>query len=188
MKKLLEYLTPKQVAELLMVSPITVRQWAQKGLLKAEITAGGHRRFFRHEIDRFARERGLTFNTQSSNKLKILVVDDDKLLTEYLIEILECYPEVDEVDAAHDGFDAGIKIISFKPDVVFLDLIMPNLDGFNVCQKLKEVPSTRAIRVIAMTGSYSEENVQRIIAYGAETCLEKPLTNKEILTALGFDK
>ena len=45
-----EYLTPNEVASLLLVSPITVRQWAQKGLLEAQTTAGGHRRFARAEV------------------------------------------------------------------------------------------------------------------------------------------
>ncbi len=53
------YLTPNEVATLFMVSPITVRQWAQKGLLKAEVTVGGHRRFLRGEVERFARDHGL---------------------------------------------------------------------------------------------------------------------------------
>ena len=53
------YLTPNEVASLFMVSPITVRQWAQKGLLKAEVTVGGHRRFLRGEVERFAREHRL---------------------------------------------------------------------------------------------------------------------------------
>ena len=52
------YLTPNEVAELLMVSPITVRSWAQKGLLVAKVTPGGHRRFLKSDVERFVRESG----------------------------------------------------------------------------------------------------------------------------------
>ena len=52
------YYTPNEVAQLFMVSPVTVRQWAQKGLLHAALTAGGHRRFLHQELIRFA-EAGL---------------------------------------------------------------------------------------------------------------------------------
>jgi len=188
MNKQLEFLTPKQVSELLMVSPITVRQWAQKDLLKAELTAGGHRRFFRHEVERFARERGLTFNLQRPDKLKILVVDDDEHLLNYLVELFKRFPEIGAVEVAQSGFEAGIKISSFEPHLVLLDLIMPKLDGFEVCQQLKKSPMTRAIRVIAMTGNYSEKNVEKIMSCGAEACLSKPFKSKELLKLIGINK
>ena len=50
------YLTPTEVANWMMVSPITVRGWAQRNLLQAEVTPGGHRRFRREEVERFARQ------------------------------------------------------------------------------------------------------------------------------------
>jgi len=188
MNKKPEYLMPKQVAELLMVSSNTIRQWTQQGLIKAEITAGGHRRFYREEVERFIRERGHTQKPQDIGKIKILVVDDDKAFSQYLTDLLSNIPRVASIESAHSGFDAGGKINTFKPDVILLDLIMPDLDGFAVCRQLKETPDTSSIKVIAMTGEHTDENVQRIIAYGAESCLAKPFKRKEILTALGFDK
>jgi len=188
MNKKPEYLMPKQVAELLMVSSNTIRQWTQQGLLKAEITAGGHRRFYREEIERFIQERSQSHKPQSLKKIRILIVDDDTSFSLYLNELLSNSPKVDKIEVANSGFDAGVKINTFKPHVLLLDLIMPDLDGFAVCQQLKQSPDTAAIRVIAMTGNHTEENVQRIISYGAETCLAKPFKSKEILNALGFGK
>lgn len=188
MHKPTDFLTPKEVAELLMVSPITVRQWSKKGLLKAELTAGKHRRYFRHEVERFARENGLTFKPRDADKLKILIVDDDVQLTKYLTELLDWYPEVGAIEIAHNGFEAGIKVNAFEPHVVLLDLMMPDLDGFSVCKLLKENPNTRAIRVVAMTGNHSQENIQRITQYGAETCFAKPIDEEQLLTHLGLSK
>ena len=90
MEKRKPYLTPTEVASLLMVSPITVRQWAAKGLLKAELTLGGHRRFMRHEIERFARDNGLSLQHKSAGPGgRLLIVDDDPQLVTLLREMLD---------------------------------------------------------------------------------------------------
>ena len=54
------HLTPNEVAELLMVNPVTVRQWAARGLLRSQTTPGGHRRFLLSDVEEFARSRGAT--------------------------------------------------------------------------------------------------------------------------------
>lgn len=179
------YLTPQEVAALLMVSPVTVRQWAQRGLLRAELTPGGHRRFLLDEVERFAGERGLSLHWPGAESRRILVVDDDHQLAAYLSALLEAGGGAVEVEAAHDGFEAGRKVDSFRPDVLLLDLMMPGLDGFAVCRRLKGDPGTRAIRVLAMTGYHTPENAQRILAEGAEACLAKPFTAEELFAHLG---
>jgi len=180
------YLTPNQAAELLMITPATVRQWAEKGVLNAFTTPGGHRRFLASEVERFARERGLTLNVGNSGALRVLIVDDDIPLVGYLIKLLEDYPEQVVTESANNGFDAGLKIREFEPDVVLLDLMMPGLDGFDVCRLLKDDPHTKAIRVIAMTGYPSTEYVEKILASGAELCLPKPIDEEVLLNHLGI--
>lgn len=176
------YLTPQEVADLFMVSPITIRQWAQKGLLKAEVTVGGHRRFMRGEIERFAAERGLApRRAQVPESARLLVVDDDRQLVGYIRELLSEIARLD-IEVAYDGFDAGAKMQTFKPHVVLLDLMMPGLDGFEVCQRIKGNPQTRSARVIAMTAFRSPENAGRAIAAGAEQCLAKPLDAIALIT------
>lgn len=170
------YLTPNEVATLFMVSPITVRQWAQKGLVKAEVTVGGHRRFLRAEIERFARDHGLSGARAVSDagQTRLLVVDDDRQLVGYIRELLS---EIDklQIETAYDGFDAGTKMQVIRPQIVLLDLMMPGLNGFEVCQRIKADALTRATRVITMTGFASSENTGLSLAAGAESCLSKPL-------------
>lgn len=177
------FLTPAEVARLLLVAPVTVRQWAQRGWLKAELTAGGHRRFLRSEVEHFARARGLTLHRQQGGR-RVLVVDDDAQLVRYLAELLQSVDGVEAVESAHDGFDAGMRVRSFQPDTILLDLMMPGLDGFEVCRLLQADPVTRSIRIVAMTGYPSEDNVQRILAAGARVCLAKPFDREQILQAL----
>ncbi|MGE3772752.1 MAG: response regulator [Gammaproteobacteria bacterium] len=168
------YLTPTEVASMLMVSPITVRQWAAKGLLKAELTLGGHRRFMRHEIERFARDHGLNLQREDGDeRLRLLIVDDDSQLVRMVTAALEDRADL-AIETAVDGFDAGSKVQQFDPDVLLIDLMMPGLDGFEVCRRLKADPQTRDIRVIAMTGYASPENAARALEAGAEHCLAKP--------------
>lgn len=181
-----KYLTPNEVAEMLMVSPITVRQWAQKGWLKASTTVGGHRRFIYQDVEKFARERNLTMLSTENTVPRILIVDDDEQLAKFLIELLSSPDNQPQIEVACDGFDAGRKIQSFNPDILLLDLMMPGMNGFDVCHQLKNDPACKSIRIIAMTGYPTPENVERIITAGAEVCLSKPLDEKLLLETIGL--
>lgn len=181
------YLTPGQVAKLLMVSPAAVRLWAEKGEIKALTTPGGHRRFLPSEVERFSKERGLVAIKKHKVKLSVLIVDDDIQFTNYLTKLLNKFSEKVEVEVANDGFGAGLKVREQEPDIVLLDLMMPGLDGFTVCQRIKSNSITSEIRVIAMTGYPSAENVEKILSSGAEICLSKPIDKNELLQLLGLD-
>ena len=180
------YLTPTEVADLLMVSPITVRQLAQKGDLRSVTTPGGHRRFLHEDIELFARQRGLSLRKQQEGGLRILVVDDDPHVANYLKELLLSIDVPVNVDISLDGFDAGMKVRSFEPNLVLLDLMMPGMNGFDVCRKLKDDPYTKMIRVVAMTGFRSEENNKKILQAGAEVCLTKPIEVAKLMSILGI--
>lgn len=179
------FLTPNEVAKLLMVSPVTVRQWAQKGQLKAETTLGGHRRFMYQEVVRFAKTHGLAFNTEQ-DEIKVLIVDDDEQLSKFLNELLIAKNKDVVVESVNNGFDAGTKIYSFSPTIVLLDLMMPDINGIEVCRRIKSDPSTRAMRIISMTGFHTPENVEKILNAGAEVCLAKPLNTQLLLDEIGL--
>ncbi|MDP3878515.1 MAG: response regulator [Methylobacter sp.] len=175
------YLTPSEAAKVLMVSPVTVRAWAQKGLLPSETTRGGHRRFLRESVELFAKQ---TKATLPAKELRVLVVDDNRQVSGFLLEWLTGLDEPLIVDTAANGFEVGSKIHTFEPDVILLDPMMPGIDGFMVYRQIKDNPETRDIRVIAMTGHLSPENQQRILATGAETCVTNPLDTQFLLGLL----
>lgn len=185
-KKPRSYLTPNEVAELLMVSPTTVRHWASEGKLKSALTPGGHRRFMRSEVARFARQNNLVLPLPDSDNTRILIVDDDKSIGDLLTRMFERSPVPCETMITDSGFEAGRLIDTFKPHIVLLDLMMPGIDGFEVCRNIKSDPTTRAIRVIAMTGYSDAQNVSRILDSGAETCLSKPFEFDDLMEAVGF--
>ena len=86
------------------------------------------------------------------------------------------------MEYASDGYEAGLglKIARFHPHVVIFDLMLPEIDGFNVCKKIKQDKETRDIAVIAISGIDPENNKERILDLGADQFFPKPLDRKEI--------
>jgi excisionase family DNA binding protein len=178
------FLTPHEVAQWMMVSPVTVRGWAQKGMLQAEVTPGGHRRFRREVVERFARQSNPVGNR---GPLRVLIVDDDRFVVGFLKELLEGTTDPVTVEVAYDGFEAGRKVHAFTPDIVLLDYMMPGIKGSEVCQQIKQIPGLANVRVIAMSGLLSPENEAEMVAAGAECCLAKPIDATRLLTLMGIE-
>lgn len=181
-----DYLKPKEVAKLLRVEPGTVRLWTQSGKLRATTTAGGHRRFSYRDVEMFAREHNIALSNLAGDELRVLVVDDDKRITRMIKNILlAADPEI-QVEVAHDGFSAGQTVEKFEPHVIILDLIMPGVDGYQLCKNLKKDPATVSVRIIAITGDPSPTAARKIVKLGAEICLSKPLKKEDLLSAVGL--
>ncbi len=181
------HLTPNEVAEMLMVNPVTVRQWAARGLLRSLTTPGGHRRFLLSDVEEFARSRGsIPVARHTGRPDRVLIVDDDPHVIRHISQLIEECDEAVETEVARDCFDAGVKVESFRPHALVLDLMMPGIDGIAVCRRLRARPTMNHIRIVAVTGFPSSENVDRIMEAGADACLPKPLDAERLLTALGF--
>ena len=174
-----------EVAKYCHVTADTIRKWAEAGRIVVFKTPGGHRRIRREELIRFLRENGIPVHGElSSGGIRILVVDDEKAVVSIVCRFLERSSVAFEVESAEDGFDAGHKIGVFKPTVVFLDIRLPGIDGFEVCRRIKESPEGAEISVVAMTGFYDTETANRIIELGAVMCLQKPFTPDDLRKAL----
>lgn len=175
----MDLLTPAEAAKRLRVSPITLRKWADSGLIVATVTAGGHRRYPAAEVERMLRN-----GTRKERATKVMIVDDDALMIELVRDFLLESGRSLDIEVANDGFDAGRKLVAFEPDVMLLDLMMPGLDGFEVCRRVKAMPATKSTRVLAMTGYPTADNIARILAEGAEICLTKPMDRDALLAAI----
>lgn len=182
-----KYYTPREVADFLKISPVTVRQLSQKGELESVTTPGGHRRYLFRHIEAFARQRNIPLALKATAGLRVLIVDDDEQLVQYIKELLMECKQIDEIRIANDGFRAGVLLYTFEPHIVLLDLRMPYVDGFSVCRDIKSGNLTEGIRVIAMSGFYSNDNFEHIIDAGAEACLMKPFQPDELFTAMGIN-
>jgi excisionase family DNA binding protein len=169
------------VAKICCVTPTTVIRWIEDGLIPAFKTVGGHRRVRREDLEQVCRERNIPFNvTQGTEVGRILVVDDEPVVLDLVRDVVKELDHKFEVEVAKDAFDAGRLVVSFRPQLIFLDLMMPGVDGFEVCSRLKKDPATTNTEVIAITGYYTEANMERILSAGAAACLRKPLDVLEV--------
>jgi excisionase family DNA binding protein len=179
------FLTPTEVADRLLIAPVTVRLWASKGLLPSVTTPGGHRRFRTGDVEAFIAKRRDLDQAEHTGPSRILIIDDDPQFARYLSKLLAKKAPTVFVDIAADGFSAGIKCEALRPDALTLDLHMPDMDGFEVCQMIRAQFRKKRPRIVALTGFPSEENKLRIIEAGADCCLEKTAPIDTLLRELG---
>ncbi len=180
MKRREKFITPAEASKILGVARTTIVKWIDDGLIKAFVTPGGHRKIRREDLEEFVKKQGIPLIKKKIKK-RILIVDDNpddvKLLQMFFLAASDKY----EVYSANNGFQAIYKIGELKPDLVILDLFMPDMDGFAVCKNIKENPETRNIKVIAITAFPSEENKKRVLACGAEAFFAKPLDLERLI-------
>ncbi len=112
-------------------------------------------------------------------KSKILIADDN----EANCELLEAYlADVDcEVEMAVDGQDALEKVAQFQPDLILLDIMMPKLNGYEVCKKVKENAETKRIMVLMVTALDELGDIERAVEAGTDDFLSKPVQKIELL-------
>jgi len=114
----------------------------------------------------------------SENK-KILVVDDSPFMLKSITFVLE--KEGHDFCTASDGEEALRKVAEEKPQLIFLDAVMPHKDGYEVCRQIKADPALKDICVIMATGQGEPEDLEKALAAGADGCMLKPYTPAQIL-------
>jgi excisionase family DNA binding protein len=174
-----------EVAKYCHVTADTIRKWAEAGRIHVFKTPGGHRRIRRDDLVRFLRENSIPVHGDLDNSgIKILVVDDEKAVISVVRRFLERAQTPFQIEIALDGYSAGHQMATFRPNVVFLDLRLPGLDGFEVCRRIKSTPETQNTHIIAMTGYYEGDVAQRVLELGAAMLLQKPFTPDDLRRAL----
>ncbi|MBI3941726.1 MAG: response regulator [Chloroflexi bacterium] len=170
-------LTTGEIARYCQVSNVAVFRWIKAGKLPAFSTPGGHYRVAMSDFRAFLERSGMPIDEDffSAGIKRILVVDDEPEVAELIVTALsQSNNNQYEFERASDGFDAGLKVASFHPDLVTLDLMMPDMDGFQVCQRLKSEEETRDIRILIITAFPGDGNLERAMALGADDYLIKP--------------
>jgi DNA-binding response OmpR family regulator len=104
----------------------------------------------------------------------VLVVDDDPSTVKIATSALETLDGV-EVATAADGFEAGLQVVAFKPDLLILDLMMPGADGFEVCRRIRRDPDLAQIKILVLTAHGTHENLERVLDAGADDFMHKPV-------------
>jgi len=116
-------------------------------------------------------------------KLKVLVVDDEEDIIEILTYNLE--KEGYEVSTANNGVKAVKNAITFKPDVILLDIMMPNQDGVETCRQLREIPELKNTFIIFLTARSEEYSEVAAFDVGADDYIHKPIKPRALISRIG---
>lgn len=171
--------TIPQAATACSLSRGTIWKYVKSGDLMASMTPGGQYRIHKADLEAFMhRNMMYPMARYAPEKERILIVDDNPNIQKALTRMLSHNGWQTEV--AGDGFEAGIKVMAFKPGLIILDLFMPGIDGFEVCRRIKEDEATSHIKVLAVTGYDSPENRDRIMALGADGYMAMPLDRQTL--------
>lgn len=155
------------------VTSPAIKNWIREGKLKAFRTPGGHSRIEIKEFQRFLREHGMPPYPAPSPEPRILIVDDEPEIVSILADFLTSDPRGFKIETATDGYVALVKVGDFKPTVLILDVVIPQIDGVEVCRRLKADPGTHTIKILGITGY--PDMIPALLEAGADACLTKPL-------------
>ena len=166
--------TTGEVAEICKLSQQTVIRCFDRGQLRGYRVPGSRfRRIPRDSLVQFMKENQIPLDQLESRKIRVLVVDDDPAIVEMLLELLERDGRF-EVTSASTGFDAGLQVEKFKPDIIVLDYMLPDINGNAVCRRIREDDKHRDIRIIVVSGVVNRDDVEKLYAAGADDFLQKP--------------
>ncbi len=172
-----DILTVVEASKYCKVSPKTIINWIESGHIKAYKTVGGHRRITKADLEDFMRKQGIPIPEEevAEERKRILVVDDDPIIVETIVQSLEEDEHDYEVVSAADGFEAGIQVNHFKPHLLILDIMMPDIKGYEVCKKIKSDEETKDTKIIVLSAYLDEEKFKKMKENGADICFSKPL-------------
>jgi excisionase family DNA binding protein len=173
-----------EAAKLCNVSLQTIIRCFDSGKLKGFHVPGSRfRRIPRDELVRFMRENGIPTEALEKNRTTVLIVEDDVDLAGLVRDELARDGRF-EVAVAETGFDAGLMVKELHPDVVVLDLMLPDIHGKHVCQRIRQDATLAKVRIICTSGDASADEIVALKAAGADDFLPKPFTVDVLLARI----
>jgi excisionase family DNA binding protein len=173
--------TTGEAAKICKVSQQTIIRCFDSGQLKGFRVPGSRfRRIPRSELYQFMRDNGIPTDALESGKRKLLIVDDDQDLVEVLADVFNRDGRFD-VKTVNNGFDAGMMVKEFRPDLVVLDIMLPDINGKEVCQRVRSDPALDEVKVICISGMVEQDKVQDLMAAGADDFMQKPFDAEALL-------
>jgi excisionase family DNA binding protein len=172
-----EWLTLGQAARFLGVAQSTIRKWSDNGRVPAFYTPGGHRRYRRSDLEAFL-DRSGPGRKPGSGPLVLLVDDDEKVRELVRVNLeFEGY-RVREAGSAEEGLSA---IEEAKPDLVLLDVMMPQTDGWEMLRKIQEQYGAGAIPVVMFSGKVDERALSQASTSGVHAFVGKPFDMQQLI-------
>lgn len=166
--------TTGEAAKICKVSQQTIIRCFDSGQLKGFRVPGSRfRRIPREQLFSFMRDNGIPTDALESGKRRIAVVDDDVELVELITDVLERDGRF-EVRSVNNGFEAGMMVKEYKPDLIVLDVMLPDINGKEVCQRVRSDKTMDSVKIICISGMVEEDKVHELREAGANDFMRKP--------------
>src|SRR6476619_2849556 len=166
--------TTGEAARICKVSQQTIIRCFDSGQLKGfRVPGSKFRRIPRDILYKFMKENGIPTDALESGKRKALVVDDDEELVELIRDHLESDGRF-EVRIASNGFDAGMMVKEYRPDLIILDVMLPDINGKEVCHRVRADSAMEDVRIICISGMIEDDKIQELKLAGADDFVGKP--------------
>jgi excisionase family DNA binding protein len=173
--------TTGEAAKICKVSQQTIIRCFDNGSLKGFRVPGSRfRRIPRDQLYAFMRDNGIPTDALESGKRKVLIVDDDEELVELLSDVFNKDGRFD-VRTANNGFDAGMMVRELRPDLVILDVMLPDINGKEVCHRVRSDESLEAVKIICISGMVEQDKIAELKAAGANDFMHKPFNVERLL-------
>ena len=154
--------TTGEAAKICKVSQQTIIRCFDNGQLKGFRVPGSRfRRIPREALYKFMKDNGIPTDALESGKRKVLLVDDDAELVELMTKVLEEDGRF-EVRIATNGFDAGMMVKEYRPDLIVLDVMLPDINGKEVCHRVRADPTLEDVRILCISGMVEEDKIQEL--------------------------
>ena len=169
-----EVFTTGEVADICQISQQTVIRCFDNGKLKGfRVPGSKFRRIPRDELLTFMKSNNIPLERLDSGKRRVLIVDDDPAIVEMLVDLLGRDGRFD-VRSAATGFDAGALTKEFRPDIMILDYMLPDINGNKVCERIRSDPDVADMRIIVVSGAVNPSEVDGLMKAGANEFIKKP--------------
>ena len=166
--------TTGEAAKICKVSQQTIIRCFDSGQLKGFRVPGSRfRRIPRDQLFAFMKNNGIPTDALESGKRKILVVDDDPDVVRMIVDVLESDGRF-ETRSVNNGFDAGMMVKEYRPDLIILDVMLQDINGKDVCIRVRNDSSLEDVKIICISGMVEEDKIQELKAAGANVFLHKP--------------
>jgi excisionase family DNA binding protein len=166
--------TTGEAAKICKVSQQTIIRCFDNGSLKGFRVPGSRfRRIPRDHLYSFMKENGIPTEALESGKRKLLIVDDDVDLVELMVDAFSRDGRF-EIRTANNGFDAGMQVKEFRPDLVILDVMLPDINGKEVCQRVRGDDTMKSVKIICISGMVEQDKIQDLLHAGADDFMNKP--------------
>jgi len=177
--------TTGEAAAICKISQQTIIRCFDSGRLKGFRVPGSRfRRIPREELRRFMRENDIPIDALEGGKKRILVVDDDEQIVQLFVDVLGRDGRF-EVKTAGNGYEAGALTESFKPDLMILDFMLPDINGNIVCKMVRSNPALSAMKIIVVSGVIKRDEVEDLLSNGADEFIKKPFDIEHLMNRVG---